>query len=103
VKFAVLFAAAAIAGGASGHHARLTPSGIDSLKVRGSGFHARERVRVTVTPLSKQRIVRHVRATSHGTFVLSFPDVTACAGVSGVATGSRGSHATFQFSSLVCP
>jgi hypothetical protein len=60
-------------------------------------------VRVTVIPSTTARITRRVRATGRGTFVLTFSGVEACAGVSGVATGSRGSHASFQFSALVCP
>jgi hypothetical protein len=104
VKLAALAAAVAmLAGSATGHHARLSASGMDNLKVKGTGFHARERVRLTVTPSTARRIVRHVRATSRGTFVVTIQGVAACAGVSGAATGNRGSHATFQFSSLVCP
>jgi hypothetical protein len=87
---------------AGAHHARLTASGNDPLKVRGAGFRARERVRLTITPATAGRVVRHVRATTRGTFVTSFSGVEACAGVSGVATGSRGSHASFQLSSFVC-
>jgi hypothetical protein len=88
--------------GAGAHHARLTASGNDPLKVRGAGFHAHERVRLTITPATAGRVVRHVRATTRGTFVTSFSGVEACAGVSGVATGNRGSHASFQLSSFVC-
>jgi hypothetical protein len=101
VKLAALLAVAGLFAG-SGHHARLSASGIETLKVRGTGFHARERVRLTITLSTKNRLVRHVRATRAGTFVVSFANVEACAGVSGVATGSRGSHASFQYSSLVC-
>jgi hypothetical protein len=97
---ALLAVVGAFAG--SGHHARLTASGIETLKVRGSGFHARERVRLTITPSTKHRLVRHVRTTRRSRFVVSFANVEACAGVSGVAAGSRGSHASFQYSSLVC-
>jgi hypothetical protein len=103
VTLGAFAAVALLAAGTSGHHARLTASGIDTLKVKGTGFHARERVRLTVTPSTTRRIVRHVGATSRGTFVVRIANVATCAGVSGVATGSRGSHATFQFSGLVCP
>ncbi len=102
MKLAVLLAVFAMFGGSGHHHARLSASGIETLKVRGTGFHARERVRLTITPSTRQRIVRHVRATRRGTFVTSFANVEACAGVSGVAAGSRGSHASFQYSGLVC-
>jgi hypothetical protein len=87
---------------ASAHHARLTASGNDPLKVRGAGFRAHERVRLTITPATTSRIVRHVRASTRGTFLMSFAKVEACAGVAGVATGNRGSHASFQLSSFVC-
>jgi hypothetical protein len=83
--------------------ARLIPTGFAPFKVKGMRFHAHERVRLTVTPSTGDRIVRRIRATRRGTFVVSFPGVESCGGVSGVATGSRGSHASFQFSSVVCP
>ena len=74
----------------------------DPFKVRGSGFHARERVRVTLTPTAGQPRVRRIRATGRGTFVLAFSAIQSCQGVEGVAAGSRGSHASFQYSSLSC-
>ena len=74
----------------------------DPFKVRGSGFHARERVRVTVTPTAGSPRIRRIRATGRGTFVLSFSAIQACGGVEGVAAGTRGSHASFQYSSLSC-
>jgi hypothetical protein len=84
------------------HRATLMPIVCDPFKVRGSGFRARERVRVTVTPTGGERTVRRVRATGRGTFVLAFSGIRSCGGVEGVAAGSRGSHASFQFSSLTC-
>jgi hypothetical protein len=84
------------------HHARLAPSSLEPLKVKGTGFHARERVRVRVTPSTGDAITRRVRATGRGSFVLSFAGIQACGGIEGVATGSRGSHASFQSSSLIC-
>jgi hypothetical protein len=74
----------------------------DPFKVRGSGFHARERVRVTLTQSNGSPRVRRIRATGRGTFTLAFPAIQACQGVEGVAAGSRGSHASFQYSSLSC-
>jgi hypothetical protein len=82
--------------------ARLVPAVGDPFRVRGSGFRARERVRVTVTPTGGAAITRRVRATGRGTFALAFPGIEACGGVEGVAAGSRGSHASFQFSSVTC-
>jgi hypothetical protein len=84
------------------HRATLMPVSSDPFRVRGTGFRARERVRVTVTPTGRDAMVRRIRATGRGTFVLGFSGIQACAGVEGVAAGSRGSHASFQFSSLTC-
>ena len=78
------------------------PSGSNPFRVRGSGFRARERVRVTVTPTGGSGITRRVRANGRGTFTLAFPGIDSCGGVHGVAAGSRGSHASFQFSSIMC-
>jgi len=93
---------AAHGGQAARHRATLIPINGDPFKVRGAGFRARERVRVTVTPTGGDAIVRRLRATGRGTFALAFSGVQACGGVEGVAAGSRGSHASFQFSSLTC-
>jgi hypothetical protein len=88
---------------AAARRATLMPLAGDPFKVRGAGFRTRERVRVTVTATSSERrIVRRVRATGRGTFVLAFSGVDACGGVEGAAAGSRGSRASFQFSSLSC-
>jgi hypothetical protein len=80
----------------------LLPAVGDPFRVRGSRFRAHERVRVTVTPSTGHAITRRVRATGRGTFVLAFAGVEPCRGVEGVAAGSRGSHASFQFSSFTC-
>jgi hypothetical protein len=83
--------------------ARLLPVTGDPFRVRGSGFRPRERVRVTITATSSgARVTRRVRATGSGTFGLAFSGVRACAGIEGVAAGSRGSRASFQLSSLRC-
>jgi hypothetical protein len=87
---------------AAKRRAVLMPAAGDPFRVRGSGFHARERVRVTVTPTGHAGITRRVRATGRGTFVLAFTGIEACGGVEGVAAGSRGSHASFQYSSFTC-
>jgi hypothetical protein len=59
-------------------------------------------VRVTVTPTGGSGITRRVRANGHGAFTLAFGRVDSCGGMHGVAAGSRGSHASFQFSSIMC-
>jgi hypothetical protein len=94
--------AAAAAGNAT-RRARLLPASSDPFKVRGSGFRARERVRVTVTATNGGAgVTRRVRATGRGTFVLTFSGIDACGGVEAAASGSRGSRASFQMSSLRC-
>jgi hypothetical protein len=90
------------AGAAAKRRATLMPITGDPFKVRGSGFRARERVRVTVTPSDGDATTRRIRATGRGTFVLAFSGIQPCGGVGGVAAGSRGSHASFQFSSFTC-
>jgi hypothetical protein len=87
---------------AAKRRALLMPSGTDPFRVRGSGFRARESVRVTVTPTGGAGIARRVRANGRGTFTVAFARVDSCGGVHGVATGSRGSHASFQFSTIMC-
>jgi hypothetical protein len=80
----------------------LKPIAGTPFRVRGSRFRTSERVRVTVTPTGRTGIVRRVRASRGGTFVLAFRGVRACQGVHGTARGSRGSRAAFQFSSVRC-
>jgi hypothetical protein len=79
----------------------LVPMSTAPLKVKGTHFASRERVRVRVG-LGERTLSRSVRAGRSGSFVINFPGVEACNGVTGVATGSRGSHASFQFSSFAC-
>jgi len=95
-------AAATTAAPTHASRARLLPEMGAQFRVRGSGFKPRERVRVTVTRTnSSVGVTRRVRATGRGTFALAF-SVRACDGVTAVATGSRGSRASFQFSTLGC-
>jgi hypothetical protein len=61
--------------------ARLAPTSFEPLTVRGTGFHARERVRVRVTRSTGDAVVRRVRATGRGSFVLAFAGVQACGGI----------------------
>ena len=68
---AVFMALVALAA-APHHHARLAPSSFEPLQVRGTGFRAYERVRVSVTPSAGEAISHRVRATRRGGFVVSF-------------------------------
>jgi hypothetical protein len=83
-------------------HAVLHPASTEPLRLRGTGFHARERVRVTLTPSAAARVTRHVRASRAGTFELSFGLVDACGGYEARALGSHGSRASMQFSTFAC-
>jgi hypothetical protein len=82
--------------------ALLLPAASNPFRVRGSGFRSRERVRVTITPTGRTGITRRIRANGRGAFSLAFAGIDSCGGVHGVAAGSRGSHASFQFSSIMC-
>jgi hypothetical protein len=88
---------------AAANRARLAPTSTQPFRVRGTGFKPRERVRVTIEQTNAMGgITRRIRATGRGTFVLNFGGVQACQGVAGRAVGSRGSRASFQFSSIRC-
>jgi hypothetical protein len=112
VPLAAFVAALVLAAGGDGrapaaaaahHRAVLTPLTGDPFRVRGARFRPHERVRVTVTPTGGSPIVRRVRASARGRFVLAFPGLmVACRGVKGVAVGSRGSRAAFALLSVRC-
>jgi hypothetical protein len=87
----------------SAARATLTPRSLDPVVLQGDGFKRRERVRVTVTPTSGEGKTKRVRARRDGSFSVPFKGVQACNGFEGVAVGRRGSHASFQFSALMCP
>jgi hypothetical protein len=79
-------------------HAKLVPAATNPLQVRGTGFAPHERVRVTVTESTGDAFTHRVRAGRGGSFTVRFPHADAAGGLNGVATGSAGSHASFQFS-----
>ena len=55
-----------------------------------------------VTPSTGEASPTASAQPRRGCFVLSFSGLEACGGIEGVATGTRGSHASFQLSSLTC-
>lgn len=74
------------------------------LVVRGSGFHAAERVSVTVT--GGGRFVRTVTATRSGAIVARWTAVPAKAGCAALfirAVGADGAVATAKVAGLECP
>ena len=69
----------------------------DPLTLRGEGFQARERVRVTLSaPVAERKLTR---ATWVGTFRVTFLEVstTRCDMVRVVAVGGQGSRATVKY------
>jgi hypothetical protein len=73
------------------------------LKLRGKGFIARERVRVTVSV--RGRTAKRVIASPAGAFVVVFRDVSVdrCSGLRAVANGSQGSRASLKLPQPQCP
>ncbi len=81
--------------------AHLVPTSGNPLRVRGTGFVPGERVQIKVTAGSK-RVGRKLRASTRGSFVVTFKRVRACEGPTVVARGSRGSRASFTISEIAC-
>jgi glucose/arabinose dehydrogenase len=78
--------------------AQLAPTGQKPLTVKGTGFQPNEQVRV----VAKGAKSATATADSSGTFVASLPGVDSCDSINVVATGSKGSHAEFNLSQIVC-
>ena len=74
------------------------------LKVRGAGFHRRERVRVVARVGAGAPLTRHVRARRSGSFVVSFSGQSAapCGLLIVRATGAQGSRAAIGGRSPEC-
>ena len=79
-------------------HAQLAPTGQKPLTVKGTGFQPDEKVWVA----AKGAASTTAFADSSGTFVVRLPGVNSCDSVNVVASGSRGSHAEFNLSQIVC-
>jgi hypothetical protein len=95
--------AVAATAGAAVRSPTLRIANVKPLVVRGSGFHARERVRVVVTSASN-RWTRRVTATASGTVAASFGSlpVNRCSLVA-KAFGSGGSRASTKPAEPACP
>jgi hypothetical protein len=77
---------------------QLAPSGQKPLAVKGTGFQPSEKVRVVANGTHSASTV----ADSSGSFVARLPGVNSCDSLTVVATGSKGSHAEFNLSQIVC-
>jgi hypothetical protein len=90
------------AAGATAPKAKLRMLSATPVRVSGIGFHARERVGVTLVT----NVVWHkvLRATKAGRFVLSFPNATLdrCSGYSVLARGAAGARASLRVMPLAC-
>jgi len=82
------------------HHPRLLPDGLSPLRIKGTGFVSRERVRLKLTGQTETVVV--VKADRRGRFGASFHGVGSCDSVTVTATGSKGSRTSFNLSSLLC-
>ena len=75
------------------------------LTLKGVGFAASERVRLTVS-IGERTLVRKLLARRTGTFLVTFPATAydRCSGeLSVAAVGSRGSRASWTLVPLDCP
>ena len=77
---------------------QLAPTGQKPLTVNGTGFQPNEKVLV----VAKGAKSTSASADSSGTFVASMPGVDACDSINVIANGSKGSHAEFNLSQIVC-
>ncbi len=82
-------------------HARLLPTQVNPLRLKGTGFVPRERVRLKVVR-DMGSSARSVTASRSGSFVVTFSRLSACDATTVTAVGSRGSRASFTFSQIVC-
>jgi hypothetical protein len=81
--------------------AKLLPAGATPLKVKGTGFRPGERVRLKAIGAG-QPISRNIVANANGAFVATFRSMNACQSPTVTASGSRGSHASFNYSQIAC-
>ena len=106
---AIVMAVLAGAGPAAHVSARARPAlrlvTLSPVSVHGSGFGARERVRVRLRAHDTLNATRHVRATRRGGFTVSFARVLVdrCSGFSVTAVGRSGRKATLGRARPHCP
>jgi hypothetical protein len=106
VSLALLIALAGVASASASSTARVRFLSIDPVKVRGTGFYARERVRVTLRGPDMRR-VRTVTTSARGAFTARFGGVTGfdrCTDSLYVAAaGRRGDRAGAKLPQPQCP
>jgi hypothetical protein len=85
-----------------GRRPQLSASAQNPFTVKGTGFRKGERVHVVVKG-SGGAVAATTRANRQGRFRVVLKGVKGCDSVNVAATGSMGSHASFNLSSYVCP
>ena len=103
LSLAVLLAVAAVAvptGAAGVSRAKVRVVTLSPLVIRGTGFKAHERVRVTATPGGVRRVVSRANGTFRAVFAGS---VDRCVGLTVRAAGARGDEAALKLPQPACP
>lgn len=84
------------AGSTPSRHASLRLVRVAPLQVRGTGFQARERVRV-VANVARLSFVKRVQASPRGSFAVGFSLTPShCSGLRVMAAGNAGTRATLK-------
>jgi hypothetical protein len=101
-SLAATVAAGAAARTSAAAHLRLVH--VRPLVIDGTGFRARERVRVVLRQSTAEMSTRETRATTAGSFSVTFTGVTLgrCGNFSVIAAGSAGSRATLHVPLPAC-
>jgi hypothetical protein len=73
----------------------------EPLTLRGRGFVAGEKVRVSASA-SGAKESRTAKANGAGSFTVAFSKIDACNGATVSAVGNKGTRTEFQLSQLVC-
>jgi len=72
-------------------------------QIRGTGFEASERVRVSVLQSGAKRVARQMTTSAKGTFTMRMSTtLNRCLPAVVVAIGDDGSHATYRVPRLLC-
>jgi len=104
VALAAIAAVALVPAAFAAGEPRVHLAGFTPALVTGTGFHAEERVVVTVRH-GTLALSKAVRTSSHGTFVVRFArDVASmpCGEVAIIAIGARGDRAAWKTPPAVC-
>lgn len=80
--------------------AQLAAKGQKPLTVEGTGFQPQEKVTVVAKGMQSQRA--SAQADENGTFEVTLDKLDNCDSITVTATGSKGSHAEFNLSQIVC-